>query len=138
MYKSVWKTGIGVVLKKSKQLHNRIVMGNNNSKGWGEDRRTVTLNVFQIKVLWTHRGLWGQAGGRKQPSTKKDEVSTSTIITEFLLLTCLTDTMQYQDVVTIDISCVFMQTDMEEDDVCIKLEWKMEHLLAQINPKMYR
>ena len=46
--------------------------------------------------------------------------------------------MEERDVATVDIPGAFMQADMEDDHVHMKLEGKMVHLLAQIDPKLYR
>ena len=57
--------------------------------------------------------------------------------TEALLLSCLIDSNEDRDVATVDIPGAFMQSDMEGPDVHMKLEGKMVHILAKIDPNLY-
>ena len=68
----------------------------------------------------------------------KDSVSTPTVATEDLLLIYVIDTMQQRDVATVDISGAFMQSDIEGDNVHVKLEEKMAELFVKLDPKLYR
>ena len=54
------------------------------------------------------------------------------------MLTCLIDALEGRDVATVDIPRAFMQADMEGEDVHVKMQGKLVHLLAQIDPKLYR
>ena len=71
----------------------------------------------------------GCADGQKQRVYKnKDDVSASTIAIEALLLTCIIDGMEGQDVATVDIPGAFMHADIDED-IYMKLEGQMVHIL---------
>ena len=79
------------------------------------------------------------ADGRKQRSTTdKDSVSAPTVATESLILTCVIDAIDNWDVATVDIPSAFIQADMEREEVHMKFEGQMVHLLARIDPKLYR
>ena len=81
----------------------------------------------------------GCADGRKQRlTTNKDDVSAPTVSTEALMLTCAIDALEERDVATVDVPAAFMQADMEGDDVNMKLEGQMVHLLAKLDPTLYR
>ena len=80
----------------------------------------------------------GCKDGRKQHIyLNKDDVSAPTVATESLLLTCLIDAMENRDVATVNIPCAFMQSDMEGDDLHMKLEGKMVDILAKLKPLQY-
>ena len=68
----------------------------------------------------------------------QDSVSTPTVATEALLLTCIIDTIQQRDVATVDTSGAFMQSDIEGDNIHVKLEEKMAELFVKLDPKLYR
>ena len=70
----------------------------------------------------------------------KEDVSSLTMATESLLLTCLIDTMEHRDVATIDIPGAFMQSDMEGlngETTHMKLEGKTVDILIRIDPSRY-
>ena len=133
--------GIDAVLIELQQLHDRMVMDPTNPTELSTDEKKAALQYLMFlkrKRCGRIKGR-GCADGRKQRSnTNKDDVSAPTVATESLLLTCLIDAMEERDVATVDIPGAFMQADMEGDDVHMKLEGKMVHLLAQIDPKLYR
>ena len=80
----------------------------------------------------------GCADGRKQRTyLNKDDISAPTVATEALLLTCLIHAMEGRYVATVEIHGVFMQAEMEGDDVHMKLEGKMVNILTKINPSSY-
>ena len=133
--------GIDAVLAELQQLHDRMVMDPTNPTEMSAEEKKAALQYLMFlkrKRCGRIKGR-GCADGRKQRSnTNKDDVSAPTVATEALLLTCLVDAMEERDVATVDIPGAFMQADMEGDDVHMKLEGKMVHLLAQIDPKLYR
>ena len=83
----------------------------------------------------------GCADGRKQRIyATKDDVSSPTVATEALLLTCLIDAMEHRDVATVDIPGAFMQSDMEGihgETTYMKLEGKTVDILKKLDPKLY-
>ena len=46
--------------------------------------------------------------------------------------------MEMRDIATIDIPGAFMQADMDEEVVHLRLHGKMAELLVQLDPKLYR
>jgi len=66
----------------------------------------------------------------------KDETSSPTVMTESVMLSCIIDAKEGQDVATADIPGAFMQADLEET-VHIWLEGPMVDLMAKIDPKLY-
>ena len=104
-----------------------------------EKHATLQYLMFLKKKRCGRIKARGCADGRKQRLTmNKDEVSAPTVATEALMLTCVIDAMEHRDVATVDIPSAFMQTDMEGDDVNMKLEGKMVDLLAKLDPTLYR
>ena len=81
----------------------------------------------------------GCADGRKQRLyMSKDDVSSPTVSTEALLLTCLIDAMEKRDVVTVDIPDAFMQSDMDDNqDTFMKLEGKTVDISKHMDPRKY-
>ena len=79
------------------------------------------------------------AEGRKQRKyLTKDDISAPTVATEALFLTCLIDAMEHQKVATVDIPGAFMQADMEDETVHMKLEGETAELPTKLDPKLYR
>ena len=58
-------------------------------------------------------------------------------MTESVFLTCVVDAHQKRDVATVDIPGAFMQTDMDNEVVHIRLTGEMARLLAEIDPDTY-
>ena len=58
--------------------------------------------------------------------------------TESLLLTCLIDAVDNQDVATVDVPGAFMQSDMEGPNTHMKLEGKMLEILTKIDKNLYK
>jgi hypothetical protein len=80
----------------------------------------------------------GCADGKKQRAyTSKEDASSPTVSIKALLLSCVIDAKERQDVATVDIPGAFMQADMDKL-VHMRLEGTMAELLVQLDPKMYR
>ena len=76
---------------------------------------------------------------RKQRDWLSNEDNSSpTVSTEGLMLSCMSDTMEGQEVATADILGAFLQTDYEKGDIHIKLEGDMVTLLEEIDPQYYK
>ena len=58
--------------------------------------------------------------------------------TEGLMLSCMIDAMEGQEVETADIPWAFLQTDYDNGDIHIKLEGDMVTLLEEIDPEYYK
>jgi len=81
----------------------------------------------------------GCADGRKQREhTNKEDSRSPTVAIESLVLSCIIDSMENRDVPTVDIPGAFMQADMDEEVVHLKLHGKMAELLVQLAPSLYR
>ena len=61
-----------------------------------------------------------------------------TVSTEGLMLSCMIDVMEGQEVATADIPGAFLETDYEKGDIHIKLEGAMVALLEEIEPEYYK
>jgi hypothetical protein len=81
------------------------------------------------------------AGGNKQRDfLTKEEVSSPTVATEAVLLTCIIDADEGRDVVTIDIPNAFIQTRIEDekDMAIIKIRGILVDMLVDIAPDIYK
>ena len=79
----------------------------------------------------------GCADGRSQWAyTHKDERSSPTAATEYLMISCVIYAMEWRAVVTVDILGAFLQADMDKL-IYIKSEGLMSDLLSKIDPKFY-
>ena len=70
------------------------------------------------------KGRWCADGRKKREHFTKDNTSAPTVATEALFLMCLINAVEHQKVATVDITGVFMQSDMEGETVHMKLEGK--------------
>ena len=57
--------------------------------------------------------------------------------TEALFITCVLDALKRRDVATVDIPGAFMQVNMGEETVHMKIEGKMARILERIDPTKY-
>ena len=84
----------------------------------------------------------GCADGRKQRLfANKDDVSSPTVSTKGLLLTCVIEALEYRDVATVDIPGAFMQSDMEGikgETTYMKLKGQTVDILNSLDPKLYQ
>ena len=61
-----------------------------------------------------------------------------TVSTKGIILLCMIDAMEVQEVATADVPGTFLQTYYYKDDIHIKLEVAMVTLLEEIEPKHYK
>jgi hypothetical protein len=81
------------------------------------------------------------AGGNKQwDYISKEDVSSPTVSTKSVLLSCIIDVQEGRDVAVIDILNAFIQTRVKhkEDMVVIKLCGMLVDILLDIAPKLYK
>jgi hypothetical protein len=81
------------------------------------------------------------AGGNKQRDyISKEEVSSPTVATESVLLTCIIDAEEERDVTVIDIPNAFIQTriENEKDMLIIKIRGLLVDMLVEIAPDIYK
>ena len=81
----------------------------------------------------------GCAGGRKHRDwISKEDTLSPTVSTEGIMLSCMIDALEGQEVETTDIPGAFLQTDYDKGDIHIKLEGAMVTLLEEIDPEYYK
>ena len=81
----------------------------------------------------------GCGDGRKQRDwLSMEDMSSPTVSTEGLMLSCMIDAIESQEVATADIPEAFLQTDYDKGGIHTKLEGDMFILLEYINPKYYK
>jgi hypothetical protein len=131
--------GIDAVTQELKQLHDRKViipvMTSSMSK---EMKRSALPYLMFLKEKRTGqiKGR-GCADGRKQRQTlSKEEVSSPTVSTESVMISCTIDAHEKRDVAIIDVPGAFMQADMD-DTVYMRIEGKMAELLVALDPNYY-
>jgi Reverse transcriptase (RNA-dependent DNA polymerase) len=79
----------------------------------------------------------GCADGRKQRLYKsREEVSSPTVRTESVMLSCLIDAMERRAVATADVPGAFMQAKIDEE-VYIRLAGPLARLLTKVDPGLY-
>jgi hypothetical protein len=79
----------------------------------------------------------GCADGRPHRDyMSKEDTSSPTVATEALMLTCVIEAIENQDVATCDIPGAFMQSDMK-GKVIVKLEGVMAEVIIKIDPSKY-
>ena len=126
--------GIEAVLKELKQLHDWMVIEPQHPEEMSKDEKKASLQYLMFlkkKRSGIIKGR-GCVDGRKQRVyLNKDDISAPTFSTKSLLLTYLIDAMENRYIVTVDIPGDFMQSDLEGDDLHMKLEGKMVDILEQ-------
>jgi hypothetical protein len=132
--------GVKAVLAEQKQLHDRTVIASKDATKLSREDKQASLQylMFLNKKRTGVIKARGCADGRKQRTyTAKEDASSPTVAIESVMLSCLIDAKEHQDVATVDIPGAFMQADME-DLVHMKLEEKMAKLLVKLGPRLYR
>ena len=71
------------------------------------------LIFLKQKVCWKKKGGECADGRNQREYLTKDYISAPTVETEALLLMCIIDAVEHQEVATVDIPGEFMQSDME-------------------------
>ena len=104
--------GTNAVLTGLKQLHDKHVMEPLHGNQLTRKEKSAALQYLMFLKQKRSGKIKGRgcADGRKQRLyMDKDEVSSPTISTESLLLTCMIDAMEERDVSTVDIPGAFMR-----------------------------
>ena len=133
------KVGADAMVKELQQLHDRGVMKMMAANNLTEQEHRNALQYLMFlkqKQCGQIKGR-GCANGRKQHSwLGNKDTSSPTVMTESVMLSCMINVKERQDVATADIPGAFMQTDLEEK-VHIQLEGAMAELLLKIDPNLY-
>eukprot|EP00957_Ditylum_brightwellii_P124394 9480874-Ditylum_brightwellii.AAC.1 len=86
------------------------------------------------KTTWKERCADGQ---KQRLNTHQNDVSSPTVSTAALLLSCVIDVKENYCVATLDIPNAFMQADMDML-VNMKIEGSMAEFLVKIKPALYQ
>ena len=81
----------------------------------------------------TIKGRWCADGRKQRDWLSKKDMSSSTVSTEGLMLSCMIDATEGQEVATADIPGAFLQTEYYKGDIHIKLEGAIVALLEEID-----
>jgi hypothetical protein len=130
------EAGVDAVKKELTQPHEQGVLAPKELDN--EERKAAFQYLMFLKQKrdGTVKGR-GCADGRKQREhTSKEEASSTTVVIESVLLSCVINAKENRDVGTVDLPGSFMQADME-GTVQMKLEGKMAKLLVRIDLKLY-
>jgi Reverse transcriptase (RNA-dependent DNA polymerase) len=125
-----------------KQLHLRDTF---RPKRWSELSDESKNNVLESHMFLKEKRngeIKGRtvAGGNKQRDyISKEDVSSPTVSTEAVLLTCIVDAEEGRDVAVIDIPNAFIQTRVKnkKDRVIIRVRGVLADMLVDIAPKQY-
>jgi hypothetical protein len=130
------------VRSEMKQLHFRDTF---RPMHWKELTHTQKQSVLESHMFLKEKrtgDIKGRtvAGGNKQRDfLTKEEVSSPTVATESVLLTCIIEAEERRDVATIDIPNAFIQTriENEKDMAIIKIQGILVDMLVDIAPEVY-
>jgi hypothetical protein len=132
--------GIEAVRSEMVQLHNRKVMKPVHSRELIPEERQEALAYLMFlkrKRCGKVKGR-GCADGRKQRRyTDRADAASPTVATEAVFLTAVIDALENRDVAVIDIPGAFMQVDLDDETIHVRLTGKMVELLLEIDHKMY-
>jgi hypothetical protein len=65
------------------------------------------------------------------------DAASPTVATEAVFLTVVIDALEGREVAIMDIPCVFMQVDLEDETIRVHLTGKMVDLLLEIDRELY-
>jgi hypothetical protein len=132
--------GWDAVRSEMQQLHDRKVMRPVRKGDLSADEIKRTLNYLMFLKRKRSGKVKGRgcADGRKQRLwTRKEDSTSPTACTESVLTTCAIDAKEDRDVATVDIPGAFMQTDMDDEIVHIRLTGEMVETLLEIDHETY-
>jgi hypothetical protein len=134
------KAGIKAVCSKIAQLHDRKVMKPVHSRELTPEERREALAYLMIlkrKRCGKVKGR-GCADGRKQRRyTNQADVASPTVATEAVFLTAVIDALENRDVAVVDIPGAFMQVDLDDETIHVRLTGKMVELLLEMDHELY-
>jgi hypothetical protein len=133
------EAGVEAVVSELKQLHDRAVIEPVQASTLSrEDKHKALAYLMFLKKKRTGKIKGrGCADGRKQrEDLTKEEVSSPTVATESVMLSCTIDAHENRDVATVDVPGAFLQADME-DTVYMRIDGAMAELLIRLDPELY-
>jgi hypothetical protein len=134
------EAGIEAVRSKMAQLHDHKVMKPVNSRELTpEERREVLayLMFLKRKRCGKVKGR-GCADGRKQHRyTDRADTASPTVATEAVFLMAVIDALENRDIAVVDIPGAFMQVNLDNEMIHVRLTGKMVELLLKIIHELY-
>ena len=126
-----------------KQLHFQNTFEPMHWKQLSETQWKTVLESHMFLKEKHNRKIKGRtvAGGNKQCNyISKKDMSSPTVTTESVLLTCIIDAEEERDVTVIDIPNAFIQTHVEDEKemAIIKLHGILVDMLVEIAPNVYK
>jgi hypothetical protein len=134
------KAGIEAVHSKMAQLHDRKVMKPVHSRELTPEERREALAYLMFlkrKLCGKVKGC-GCADGRKQCRyTDRADAASPTVATEAVFLTAIINALENHDIAVVDIPGAFMQVDLDDEMIHVRLTGKMVELLLEIDHELY-
>jgi hypothetical protein len=134
------KAGIEAVRSEMVQLHDRKVMKLVHSRELTPEERREALAYLMFlkrKRCGKVKGR-GCADGRKQRRyTNRADAASPTVATEAVFLMAIIDALENCHVAVVDIPGAFMQVDLDDETIHVRLTRKMVELLLEIDHEMY-
>ncbi len=134
------KAGIEAVHSEMVQLHDRKVMKLVHSRELTpEEWREALAYLMFLKRKWCGKVKGrGCADGRKQRRyTNRADAASPTVATEVVFLMAVIDALENHDVAVINIPSAFMQVNLDDETIHVRLTGKMVELLLEINHELY-
>jgi hypothetical protein len=122
------EAGTAAVLEELQQLHERGVIEPRDSDKLSQKEKASALEYLMFlkrKGVEKIKGRGCADGHKHCEHTNKEDACSPTVAIELLVLSCIIDGMENKDVATVDIPGAFMQADMDEEVVHLKLHGKM-------------
>jgi hypothetical protein len=122
------------------QLHDRKVMKPVHSRELTpEERREALAYLMFLKQKWCGKVKGHRcADGRKQRRyTDRADAASPTVATEAVFLTAVIDALENRDITVVDIPAAFMQVDLDDETIHVRLTGKMVELLLEIDRELY-
>jgi hypothetical protein len=134
------EAGIEAVRSEMAQLHDRKVMKPVHSRELTpEERREALASLMFLK--WKRCGKVmgrGCADGWKQRRyTDRADAASPIVATEAVFLMAFIDAIENRDVAVVDIPGAFMQVDLDDETIHVRLTGKMVELLLEIDHELY-
>jgi hypothetical protein len=132
--------GVAAVRGEMQQLHDRKVMEPKHTRDLTPEELREALGYLMFlkrKRCGKIKGR-GCADGRKQrPHIDRADAASPTVATESVFLTAVIDALENRDVAIVDIPGAFMQVDLDDETIHVRLTGKMVELLLEIDREMY-
>ena len=140
-YKVLGDSGRKAAFNEVDQLHKRGVFEPINPSKLSKAERAKVLE--SLIFLTQKRDGSSKArtcvnGSPQRLWMNKEEAASPTVLLESVLLTSVIDARENREVATVDIPNAFVQTDMDDEKVVMKMRGKLAELLVQVAPEIYR